>query len=193
MHSSEHELVDAFVGPTCVVCALSAGAARAHLKGVLQEGVNDVRLRDDWRRRGGICARHWRVWRGLDSPSLSSSILARDLLAHALEAGGAAGEVRCRACEVEAKATKRYLDVLGRLSPARLASALEGGRGFACLRHLAAVPAGPRRDLLRARLEAVVDDLDTFVRLSDHRFASEPKGGSGDAWLRAIRALGGEV
>jgi hypothetical protein len=193
MHSSEHELVDAFAAPTCVVCTLAAGAARAHPKGVLQEGVNDVRLRDDWRRRGGICARHWRVWRGLDSPSLSSTILARDLLGHALEAGAAAGEVRCRACEVEAKAERRYLDTLGRLAPARLAAALEDGRGFACLRHLDAIGAGPRRDLLRARLEAVVDDLDTFVRLSDHRFANEPKGDSGDAWLRAIRALGGEV
>jgi hypothetical protein len=193
MHSSEHELVDAFAAPTCAVCTLATGSARAHLKGVLQEGVNDVRLRDDWRRRGGICARHWRVWRGLDSPSLSSSILARDLLGHALQAGGTAGEVRCSACEVEAKAERRYLDVLGRLSSARLASALEGGRGFACLRHLAAIPSGPRRDLLRARLEAVLDDLDTFVRLSDHRFANEPKGDSGDAWLRAIRALGGEV
>ena len=193
MHSSEHELVDALGAPACAVCTLAAGTARAHLKGVLQEGVNDVRLRDDWRRRGGICARHWRVWRGLDSPSLSSSILARDLLGHALESGATMGEVRCRACEVEEKATLRYLDVLGRLPPARLASALEGGRGFACLRHLGALRPGPRRDLLRDRLAAVVDDLDTFVRLSDHRFAGEPKGDSGDAWLRAIRALGGEV
>lgn len=192
MHSAEHELVDALAAPACALCGLTAGAGRAYLRGVLADGVNDVRLRDDWRRRGGLCARHWRDWRSLESPALSTSILARDLLAAAL-AAPSPDAPRCRACELEAVADGRYLSTLRRLPEAALAAALEAGRGFVCLRHLGSLPAGRRRDLLTARLESILDDLDTFVRLSHHRSAGEPKGASGDAWLSALRAFGGDV
>jgi hypothetical protein len=190
-----------------------ADAGRSYLRGVLGDGVNDVDLRADWRRRGGLCPRHWRVWRGLDSPALSSTVLLRDLLSTALEGappparGGRTGwgrrrsapapdgapVVRCPACELEAKAERRYLDALARLTPPRLEAVLRDGRGFACLGHLAALPAGPVREQLAARLPELLDDLDTFLRLSDHRFAGEPMGEAGDAWLRAIRVLGGDV
>ncbi len=183
MHSAEHELVDAFAAPACALCGLTAGAARAYLRGVLADGVNDVRLRDDWR---------WRDWRALESPALPTSILARDLLAAAL-AAPSPGTARCRACELEDVAEWRYLATLRRLPEAALAAALDAGRGFVCVRHLGSLPAGGRRDLLAARLASILDDLDTFVRLSDHRSAGEPKGSSGDAWLRALRALGGDV
>jgi len=192
MHSTEHELLDAFAAPACAICTLTAGAGRGYLRGVLNDGVNDVRLRDDWRRRGGLCADHWRRWRGLESPALSTSILARDLLAAALDAPPTAAP-RCRACEVEGDAERRYLGALRRLPAAALAAALTEGRGFACLRHVRALPDGERRALLATRLASLLDDLDTFVRLSDHRSADQPKGSSGDAWLRALRAFGAEV
>jgi len=190
-----------------------AGASRAYLRGVLGDGVNDVQLRADWRRRGGLCPRHWRVWRSLESPALSSTVLLRDLLGSAIEgappaaargpwpgprrrpvgADPEAGAARCPACGLEAQAERRYLDALARLPPAKLEGALAGGRGFACVRHLAALPDGPVRARLGARLSDLVADLDTFLRLSDHRHAGEPMGAAGDAWLRAIRALGGDV
>lgn len=177
-------------------------------------------MRADWRRRGGLCPRHWRVWRSLEAPALSSAVLLRDLLEHEMRerlsgapagardgrrgllralaartapAAGEATRVRCRACEIERRAERRYLHALGRSSPAQLEGALARGRGFVCVEHAAALPDGPGRALLTARLEALLGDLDTFLRRSDHRFAHEPMGEVGDAWLRAIRAVGGDV
>ena len=105
----------------------------------------------------------------------------------------AAPAVRCPACEWERSADRRYLAALERVPLPRLQAALAAGRGFACLAHLAKLPDGPRRRLLRERLDAILEDLDLFLRRSDHRFSHEPMGDAGDAWLRAIRALGGDV
>jgi hypothetical protein len=216
-------LLTALVEPACGVCAASAQAARIYLRGVLGDGVNDVDLRADWRRRGGLCPRHWRVWRALEAPAVSSAVLLRDLLEHevrrrlggsvALEPGGgrrwlgvwagrrspraespdAANTVRCSACELERKAERRYLNALQRLPQGDLEGVLAGGRGFVCVAHVDALTEGPRRALLTARLEALLADLDVFLRRSDHRFSHEPMGEAGDAWLRAIRAVGGDV
>jgi len=215
-------VVAAVAEPGCIVCIPAAAAARQYLRGVLGDGVNDVELRAQWRQRGGLCRHHWQVWRWLDAPALSSSVLLRDLLpsvwAARSPAGGAASvdasapwwrtlverqpvlanaTVDCPACELEQVAEQRYLSALARLDPERLSAALAVGPGFACLRHLAELPpgtpAGGVREQLEERLQSIVDDLETFLRRSDHRFAHEPMGQAGDAWLRAIRALGGDV
>ncbi len=220
------------------MCAASAQSARIYLRGVLGDGVNDVDLRAELRRRGGLCPRHWRVWRNLEAPALSSAVLMRDLLEHEVRlrlgatvaqarggglrwldaltgrraAGGAgaatpttatpaaatpttaaADAVRCLACEIERKAERRYLHALQRVPQGELEGVLAAGRGFICVTHVDALPEGPRRALLTARLEALLADLDIFLRRSDHRFSHEPMGEAGDAWLRAIRAVGGDV
>ena len=230
------------------MCAASAQSARIYLRGVLGDGVNDVDLRAELRRRGGLCPRHWRVWRNLEAPALSSAVLMRDLLEHevrrrlgaevaparggglrwlgalvgrratggvdaaAIDAAAvdeaavdkaaptadtpiaaAADEVRCLACEIERKAERRYLHALQRVPQGELEGVLAAGRGFICVTHVDALPEGPRRALLTARLEALLADLDVFLRRSDHRFSHEPMGEAGDAWLRAIRAVGGDV
>ncbi len=205
------------------MCLAAAAAARTYLRGVLGDGVNDVDVRADWRRRGGLCPRHWRVWRSLEAPALSSAVLLRDLLETELrrQLGGDAAPaadgpqgflralagrprprtpspdertaVRCRACEIERAAERRYLHALQRVPASDLEGTLARGRGFVCVAHVATLPEGAGRALLTARLEALLTDLDTFLRRSDHRFAHEPMGESGDAWLRAIRAVGGDV
>ncbi len=204
------------------MCTASAQAARTYLRGVLGDGVNDVDLRAELRRRGGLCPRHWGVWRTLDAPALSSAVLLRDLLEHEVrrrlgpsaprasgrgwrwlgagagrrQAGGDSAEgdaVRCLACEIERKAERRYLHALQRLPQGSLEAVLAGGRGFVCVAHVDALPEGARRTLLTTRLEALLADLDVFLRRSDHRFTHEPMGEAGDAWLRAIRAVGGDV
>jgi len=191
------------------VCIPAAVSARQYLRGVLGDGVNDVALRRDWRARRGLCAQHWRVWRGLEAPALSSSVLLRDLLDTELKRDVPAARgrwwrrqvapvveapaVRCPACELEATAEGRYLDALIRLPVDDLALGLERGRGFICLHHLHSLPPGPVRELSVARLRGLLDDLDTFIRRSDHRFSHEPMGSAGDAWLRALRAFGGDV
>ena len=189
---------------------------------MLGDGVNDVDLRADWRRRGGLCARHWRVWRSLEAPALSSAVLLRDLLEHEVRRrlGDAAAPVpcvrpgflrslggpsraranpadgpaavRCRACEIERTAERRYLHALQRVKTKDLEEALARGRGFVCVAHVATLPEGRGRETLTARLQALLVDLDTFLRRSDHRFTHEPMGDAGDAWLRAIRAVGGD-
>jgi hypothetical protein len=204
------------------VCLASAQAARIYLRGVLGDGVNDVDVRTDWRRRGGLCPRHWRVWRSLEAPALSSAVLLRDLLEHEMDQqlgggapapnrrqgflrslGGSARSretshderrvVRCRACEIERTAERRDLHARQRVKTKELEDALARGRGFVCVAHVATLPEGGGREMLTARLEALLVDLDTFLRRSDHRFTHEPMGDAGDAWLRAIRAVGGDV
>lgn len=192
MHTTEHEILDTLAEPCCVICRLSATSARGYLEGIMRDGVNDRVVRNDWRRRGGLCARHWRVWRGLESPPLASAILTRDLLGSYLQQG-APKELACRACRSERDAERRYLDALLALPAEVPSAALSAGRGFVCLRHLEGLLPGPLHDAFRARLEAVLEELGEFIRKSDYRYASEPRGPEGDSWLRAIRALGGDV
>jgi hypothetical protein len=106
----------------------------------------------------------------------------------------AAGEVRCRACEVEAKASSGATSTCSVACRRRVGG---GAGGRARLRLRAppgrSLPAGPaatccgpaRGDGRRPR----------HLRAPERPplRAGEPKGDSGDAWLRAIRALGGEV
>jgi hypothetical protein len=187
--------------------------ARQYLRGVLGDGVNDVQVRADWRRRGGLCSRHWRVWRGLETPALSSTVLLRDLLAARMQAiaaassasNGARGwwpsgakrpplaQADCPACAREGAAHRRYLSALAALETDDLNKVLADGAGFVCLQHLQALPAGPVRALFEGRLQQLLDDLDLFLHRSDHRHTHEPMAEAGDAWLRAMRALGGDV
>ena len=188
----QEALLELLREPVCAVCARANGSARRTLEGVLRDGVNDVGVRDDWRTRGGLCAEHWRVWRQLDSPPLSTAILAEDLLHH-YRAGGRDGAVRCVGCEVRAKAERRALDALARLPLPRLDGALSAGPGLLCLTHLEAVPAGPLRERFEARIDELLVHLAEQVRTSDHRFVAERRGPHADAWLRALRVFGADV
>jgi len=191
VHLSEFELLEALKEPYCPVCSLARKAARSYLAGVIEGGVNDPELRADWRRRGGLCPRHWREARELDAPAFPLAIVTEDLLRTALEEGWR--EPRCPACVVEAEAERRYLQSLQRLSPVQVREALAEGRGFVCLRHRRQLPEGELTAILDERLRLLVDDLAEFQRKYDYRHADEPMGPEADAWLRAIRALGGEV
>lgn len=183
-------VLDMFAGPHCAVCETAARAGNTYLKGVMNEGVNDPVLRGQWRRAGGLCAEHWRVWRSLDTPALSSAVLTRDLLASRLADGG---QLACPACGVAAAAKRRAFKALEAVKLPRSAVALENMPGFLCLAHLRELRNEPLRQYLHARLESLLDELDEFVRLSDYRFANESMGSERDSWLRAIRALGGRV
>jgi hypothetical protein len=192
MPTTHFELADALKEPYCAVCRLAASTARAYLEGVLRDGVNDPVVRNDWRRRGGLCARHWRTWRGLDSPPLPSAILTRDLLANYRKAGSPQ-ELGCRACRSEEDAERRYLGQVGSLDAETTRSLLAAGPGFLCLRHVERLPRTPVREALESRLDEILAELSEFVRKSDYRHADEPRGREGDSWLRAIRVLGGDV
>jgi hypothetical protein len=192
VHTTEFEVLERLSTPTCAVCELARGSSRDYLRGVLADGVNDAEVRDAWRRRGGLCARHWRVWRTLETPALASAIMAQDLLGSYLQQG-VPKRVACRACETETQAEKRYLQALQHLPENSLAEALATGRGFLCLRHLEQLPEGALRERFRERLDAIMQALEDFIRKNDYRFAGEPRGSESDSWLRALRALGGEV
>lgn len=191
MRESEFEILDALRKPVCVVCELCQASARNYLRGIMADGVNDATVRGEWRRRGGLCSRHWRSWRGLESPALSSAIVAQDLLASYL-ASGVPRRPRCRACEIQKESEKRYLAALQTLPWPKLEEGFRE-RGFLCLLHLEALPEGPLREAFRLRLEGILSELAAFIRKHDYRFSSERRGLEGDSWLRAIRSLGGEV
>jgi hypothetical protein len=192
MHTSEFEVLETLRKPYCVICKLAHESARDYLAGVLGDGVNDPKVRDDWRRRGGLCARHWRTWRGLESPALSSAIMAQDLLGSYLARGFPKGS-GCRACQAEEEAEGRYLQALQSLAEAKVKGALKEGRGLMCFRHLGALPEGALKEALKGRLEEIHGELAEFIRKNDYRFSAEPKGNERDSWLRALRALGGDV
>lgn len=192
LNGEQHALLDLAALPVCLVCARTDEAARRALEGVLRDGVNDVGVRDDWRARGGLCGRHWRVWRHLESPPLSSAILLEDLLGTYLERSRVT-PVRCPACAIAERAEARALTALRRLPEAPLARALDAGPGLLCLEHLEALPDGHVRACFRARLDELLEHLREQVRTSDHRFATERRGPHADAWLRALRVFGGDV
>ena len=191
IHSTEFELLEALERPVCAVCDRTRQAGERYVAGVVREGVNDPETRDAWRRRGGLCARHWRTFRSQESSPLPAAIVAEDLIAAYLEAGSP--DLDCPACEIEAIAERRYLEALERLDAERLEGALEGGRGFVCLHHLERLGAGEVHERFRQRLQDVLADLAAFRRKQDYRFANEPAGPERDAWLRAMRVLGGDV
>lgn len=192
MNGEQHALIDLVAAPACIVCARVDEAARRSLQGVLRDGVNDVVLRNDWRSRGGLCGRHWRVWRHLESPPLSSAILLEDLLGTYLDRDRV-DAIRCPACDVADEAEARALTALRRLPEAPLERALAAGPGLLCIRHLDALPDGHVRARFRTRLGELLDHLREQVRTSDHRFAAERRGAHADAWLRALRVFGGDV
>jgi len=191
-HGTEHELLETLAGPVCAVCRRTSLTSDAYLAGVLREGINDVAVRAAWRRRGGLCSRHWRAFRAQESPPLGAAILTEDLLTTYLTSPGRP-KIACPACEVEDHAERRYLAGLANLGAEPLAAALAAGSGFVCVRHLEALPAGDVRELFEGRLRQLLDELATFRRRQDYRFAAEPAGAERDSWLRAIRALGGDV
>lgn len=192
LHLTDFAVLDALHEPHCAVCLPSRAAGRAYLSGIEREGVNDPAVRDAWRRRGGLCARHWRTWRELGAQPLSSAIIAEDLLRSAIAETHHARRA-CLACDTERAAEPRYQRALERLGAERIEAELAQGRGFLCLSHLARVEDPAVASLFRARLEQILSELRTFISAHDYRAAGRPKGRERDSWLRALRVLGGDV
>ncbi len=190
-HSTEFELLEVLERPCCAACESVRAAGEHYVAGVVREGVNDPAVRRDWRRRGGLCARHWRVFRAQESSPLPAAIVTRDLLGTYLESGVPA--LDCPACAVEAVAERRYLAALERLDRRHLQAALRRGPGFLCIRHLERLGDGPVREVFQERVRALLAELEEFRRKQDYRFAEEAPGSERDSWLRALRALGGDV
>ncbi len=192
MHTAEFEVLESFLKPYCPICRLSQESAKDYLAGVLGDGVNDPKLRSQWRRRGGLCGHHWHVLRGLSAAALPAAILARDLLSHYLSQGRPE-KPNCPACEARRDAEARYLKALLKVPEDRLLKALEDGRGFLCLEHLDNLPRGKLREAFTGKLKHLLEELAEFERKHDYRFSHEPYGSERDSWLRALRALGGDV
>ncbi|GEM87249.1 hypothetical protein [Meiothermus granaticius] len=194
MHTTEFELLETLSQPVCPVCTLARREARTYLVGVFEDGINDPAVRDDWRARGGLCARHWREVREFDSVLLPATILLRDLLGSYLDHPSPVWKMPdCPACKREAEAEVRHFKALLGIPEATMLKALEDGPGFLCLRHLVQMPPGTLRNRFESRLISFLPELDELERKQDYRFSKEPLGNEKDSWLRAMRALGGEV
>jgi len=78
---SYFEILDACKEPDCPVCCLGRNSASRHLKSLIYEGVNDVRLRATIRKSVGYCHEHtWLLPEAGESAPLGIAIMHRDLL-----------------------------------------------------------------------------------------------------------------
>jgi hypothetical protein len=179
--------------PCCPICTLSRQAALKYLKAQLLHQQGSPAADDAGRGVGGgvLCSRHWRKLVALEARHPRVPRLSEALLDKLLEA--ADGPRSCPACEVRQAAARRYLEALRRLPAETIGLALRQGEGFVCLKHLAALPAGPLKGWLLERVHALTLDLPRFQeRYARQRGPEFGPEADPDLHGRALAALVGE-
>jgi hypothetical protein len=198
------EVRDALGASGCVVCRLALRSVARLLQSVAYEQVNDINLRARLRKRRGFCTLHAHQWlreshnvlgtaiiykdvleaalRDLDSPSANGqrSRLLRGLLGPSSAEPSDASP--CPACQTQAEAEARYLEVLQTLlaTDAACVAQFDASDGL-CRQHtLNAVRSGrPGVEPLLARARQIVvelvEQLDEVIRKEDYRFRHEAR------------------
>lgn len=214
------ELLEALQAGGCAVCRLARRASASYLRGLIYEGVTDVKLREALRSARGFCYQHgWRVADQRGSV-LGTAIIYRDVvntLVRALDAAGdtpsrlfgrGQGELSralapsagCPACVLEADGARRAATLLLKHLDDEAVAAAYARAGGLCLPHLqlALSHASPSAARTLARWQAAAwtrlrGELDELIRKHDYQFTSEPVlPEEADAWRRAVAAVVGE-
>lgn len=150
--------------------------AQRYLRGIAQDGVNDIPLRQRLRRAGGYCQRHGLMF-AEDSLLLPAAILLQDILQTRLEriARGDKRPIVCEVCQLEQTYAKQVIRFVKR----KRRSADIHARVLAlpwCLTHLEAlahVLPKPVRAQLVDRFAATNTHLSEVIRKHDYRFVNE--------------------
>lgn len=154
---------------------MDARAAR-YLRGIAQDGVNDIPLRQRLRRAGGYCQRH-AVMFAENSLLLPTAILLQDLLQTRLAriANGEKRPIVCKACQVEAAYAKQIIRFVKRHRKKLEVQAqiLALPWCFAHLEALAHVLPTPMRTQLVDRFAETDAQLGEVIRKHDYRFTDE--------------------
>lgn len=167
-------LLELLLEPCCPVCTLSRQAALSYLDEQLAcwQGSPAPTAAGTGLATGVLCSHHWRKLVALEAQRGTGAQLSEALLGELLE--GADAPRPCPACEVQQSAARHYLGVLGGLPTETLGLALRQGEGFICLKHLAALPAGPLKGWLLERIHTLTLDLPRFQqRYARYRGAEE--------------------
>ncbi len=214
------ELLEALQGDGCAVCRLARRASASYLRGLIYEGITDVKLRQALRDARGFCYQHgWRVANQRGSV-LGTAIIYQDVvntLVKALDAAGdapsrlfgrprgewprdLAASAECPACVLERDGARRAATLLLKHLDDEAIAAAYARAGGLCLPHLQltlshASPSAARtlagwQAAAWARLRGELDEL---IRKHDYQFTSEPVlAEEADAWRRAVAAVVGE-
>lgn len=198
---SYYNLIEAFGGGGCPVCALVRKSARKWMEWFVYERVSDPKTRFRLRDSRGFCPEHARLMLDLGNP-LPVAIIYRDMIE--LTAGDLKSrwpaprkKAECPACTEESEFERVYLSAIADNldDPEMRKGVLEGGS--VCLPHivklLKRLPGKHRSALLDSVLSHLSDldaELAEIIRKSDYRVREE-FGPEGDAWIRIVRKFVG--
>jgi hypothetical protein len=150
--------------------------AQRYLRGIAQDGVNDIPLRQRLRRAGGYCQRH-AVMFAENSLLLPTAILIQDILQTRLEriARGSTRPIVCQACQVEEAYAKQIIQFVKRKrkNPEVQAQVLALPWCFAHLEALAQVLPKSVQTQLVDRFAEADAQLSEVIRKHDYRFTHE--------------------
>lgn len=150
--------------------------AERYLRGIAQDGVNDIPLRQRLRRTGGYCQRH-AVMFATNSLLLPSAILLQDILHIRLGriSDGDKRPIVCDVCQLEEGYAKQVIQFVRRKrkNPAVHAQILTLPWCFTHLEALAHVLPPPVRAQLVDRFAATDAHLSEVIRKHDYRFVNE--------------------
>ncbi|MDQ6670284.1 MAG: hypothetical protein M3069_05965 [Chloroflexota bacterium] len=195
--STSFEVRDALGLPGCAVCRLALRSVGRWLAAVVNEGVNDVQLRDELRAARGFCNVHAHRWLTEVHSVLGTAIVYEDLLKASLRELDAADKAQrgglwraimgaqaidvgdCPACRAQTQAEERFLAAL-LATVAVDPGVLEGSAGI-CARHVRSTlrRGGPGAELIlrqtRSAVERLLGELAEVIRKEDYRFRHEAR------------------
>jgi len=195
--STAFEVREALGLDGCPVCRLALRSVGRWLVSVVNEGVNDVELRNELRAARGFCNVHAHRWLTEVHSVLGTAIVYEDLLKASLRELDAADKAQrvgiwraimgasgadvgsCPACRVQTQAEERFLAALLATVAAEPA-VLDGSDGL-CMRHLRAAlrrggpGAQPLLEQTRSAIQRLLAHLSEVIRKEDYRFRHEPR------------------
>ncbi len=213
-------LREALTKPACSICRLLSEAVDQHIRNLLYEYVNDLKLREDMREFRGFCNEH--AWALLKEPggSVGIAIIYEDMLktlTRILDAGQPdrglfrsgggkqlAGELEprgsCLICDLREKEEGQIVSTFIEALPDPAFRDLFAESEGLCLPHTImtfdTVRSAEHFELLRKlqldRWTDLRDQLREYIRKNDYRYTGEPLGEEGDSWRRVIRDVMGE-
>ncbi|GBD93182.1 hypothetical protein BMS3Abin05_00765 [bacterium BMS3Abin05] len=175
------DLEEACKSHQCPVCLLLGKREKRYIDSIFYENVNDPGLRNKFRRAGGLCKSHTKLFLEIGD-MLGLTIIAKDLLLQFIEnPKAAAGAAECPLCLDYRESERRMIRAFARdLTIEEFWKALDKSVGL-CREHFRAILEILSSKTLQTRLIAFEKEklqtqlvhLNSFIRKNDYRFQEE--------------------